>query len=205
MRFLRSTWMTRIVVTVMVASMIPFLGITVPERSSAHVQHANWLRSHLTGSIGAHTTAAIDTALQTAAAERPPSLEAYTIAFARAYEQQVALSRMSAAVPFDASRIPPALPPLESLFAGTGIDAASLYQHLRFRGMQGTPPAVLLRFQTTPSATAPTGPPRAFGLLPETLVLPQATWTLDSLLDEATDRFVGCLLATLWSGEPLGP
>lgn len=204
MRFLRSTWMTRIAVAVMVASMIPFLGITVPERSDAHVQHANWLRSHLTGSISAHTTAAINKALQTAEAERPPSLEAYTIAFARAYEQQVAASRMSVAAPV-VSLKPSALPPLESLFAGTGIDAASLYQHLRFRGMQGTPPAVLLRFQATPSATAPTGPPRALGLLPETLVLPQATWTLVSLLDETTSRSVGCLLSTLWSGQPLGP
>lgn len=195
--------MTRIAVAVMVASMIPFLGITVPERSNAHVQHANWLRSHLTGPISSHTTAAIDTALRTAEAERPSSLEAYTIAFARAYEQQVASSQLSAASPASLEQSP--LPALASLFAGTGIDAASLYQHLRFRGMQGTPPAVLLRFQATPSATAPTGPPRAFGLLPETLILPQATWTLVSRLGETTSRSVGCLLSTLWSGQPLGP
>jgi hypothetical protein len=203
MRFFRSTWMTRIVVAIMVASMTPFLGITVPERSNAHVQHANWLLSHLTGPIGSHTTAAIDTALRTAKAEGSSSLEAYTIAFARAYEEQVASSqtRRASAVSIEQSQ----LPPLEALFAGTGIDAASLYQHLRFRGMQGAPPAVLLRFQATPSAIAPTGSPRALGLLPETLVLPQATWTLISRLDETTSRSVGCLLSTLWSGQPLGP
>ena len=197
--------MTRITVAVMVASMIPFLGITVPERSSAHVQQANWLRSHLTGSIGSHTAAAIDRALHEAKKSRPTSLEAYTVAFARAYEQQTVPSRPDATASDATSSQAAPLPPLESLFAGTGIDAASLYQHLRSRGMQGAPPAVLLRFQATPLATAPTGSSRAFGLLPEALALPQATRTLVSLLDETTSRSVGCLLSTLWSGQPLGP
>lgn len=202
---LRSTWMTRITVSVMVALMIPFLSITVPERSSVHVQQANWLRSHLTGSIGSHTAAAIDRALHEATEDRPQSLEAYTIAFARAYEQQTVSPRSVTTASVATSSQEAPLPPLESLFAGTGIDAASLYRHLRSRGMQGAPPAVPLRFQATPLATAPTGSSRAFGLLPEALVLPRATWTLISRLDETTSRSVGCLLSTLWSGQPLGP
>lgn len=197
MHYLRSPWLCRVVVAVLVAAMLPVLGASMPDRSSVHVQHANWLRSHLAGSISQEAAAAIDQALQEAEADAPFSLEAYTEAFARSYQRQVTAS--AAEFTTDAP-----LPSLASLFSEAGIDAASLYSHLRYRGMQGTPPAVLPRFQVTPSAAGPIGPFRALGVA-KTTTLPPVAWVAEATLDEETGYVAVRLLLTLWSAQPLGP
>jgi hypothetical protein len=189
------------VVTVLVAAMVPMLGVTLPEHTAQVDRHADWLRSHVSQHVPSSAQTAIDAALREAAEDAPGSLRAFTHAFATAYEQQVASSH-AAADALDGAR----LPSLGSLFAATDVDAATLFSHLRYRALQGTPPAVLPRFQATPTAPLPTsGSSRIAGVLPSQTVPSLHASRLSSPAPTATIAVRAGLLATLWSALPLGP
>ncbi|PEN13921.1 hypothetical protein CRI94_07650 [Longibacter salinarum] len=200
MHHLRSTWLSRIVVAVLVASMVPLLAFQMPERTYQADQHASWLRSQLSVQLEASAASAVDRALDMAAEESPGSLRGYTAAFATAYEQLVASSHAAADV-LEADR----LPSLSALFATTDVDAATLFSHLRYRAMQGTPPAVLPRFQATPSAPVPSDSPRVLGTSPAKHFPPVPCIDSADALFETPARVWSVLLRTLWSAQPLGP
>jgi len=193
MHHLRSTWLSRVVVTVLVAAMVPLLAVHMPERSQRSDEHAVWLRSHVSQQLSAPASSAVDRALDVAAKEAPHTLRAYTHVFAKTYEQLVA------------SPDAPALPTLSALFKATDVEAATLFSHLRYRAMQGTPPAVLPRYQATPSAPVPTGSPRVAGTPPAPHVPLQAAAVSVLAPHDLSSHTWGHLLRTLWSAQPLGP
>lgn len=197
MRVFRSTWLSRSVVTVLVASLVAVLGIPTLDPDERTSVHERWVRSHLALPLSSDAVSAVDRALEAATEEPTTSLRSFTQAFATAYQ---AIS--DRALVFGE---PDSLPSLDALFATAGVDAVSLYSRLQHRVMHGGPPAVLPRFVAAGPSTSPPSSRGADALTATHAALHSAQQFAQGLVEQPVSVLHGCLLRLLWSAQPLGP
>lgn len=195
MRSLRSTWLRRVLVAVLAIGMLPMMGLQVPDGPQTSAK-ARWLQAQVVGTLSADAQRLVDRALSEADARNARTLQAYTQAFAEAYEGAVAS-------PVPASSAPD-LPTLGALFDAPDVDAAALYAHLQDKTVLGGPPAVLPRLHAA-SVTSLTAPPRSLAAVGATSLAPSAPALTDTSLQQTDARVFACCLRLLWSAQPLGP
>jgi len=203
MRVFRSKWLSRTVVTALVASLLAVLGIPTLERGERFSVHERWVRSHLALPLSAGAVSAVDRALEAATEEPTTSLRSFTQAFATAYQAITAHPAMhDRALGPDESG---SLPSLEALFATAGVDAVSLYSRLQHRVVHGSPPAVLPRFVATGTSTSPPSARGADAWIATHAVPHVAQHLTRGGVGQLESSLRGCLLRLLWSAQPLGP
>lgn len=195
MRWLRSTWLSRVLVAVLAVGMLSMMGLHLPDGPQTSAK-ARWLQAQVVSTLDADAQRIVDRALSEADAQNARTLQAYTQAFAEAYE--AASADLSPASPA------PDLPSLGALFDAPDVDAAALYAHLQGKTVLGGPPAVLPRLHAA-SVTSLTAPPRSLAAVSSPSRVPSALVRTAPSLQQAAPSVFACCLRLLWSAQPLGP
>lgn len=195
MHWFRSTWLSRVLVAVLAVGMLPMMGLHLPEGPETSAK-ARWLQAQVVSPLSADAQRVVDRALSEADAQNAGSLQAYTQAFAEAYE--AASDELPSASPVSD------LPTLGALFDAPDVDATALYAHLQGKTVLGGPPAVLPRLHAA-SVASLTAPPRSLSATVPPSGVPSAPVFTDTSLQQAATAVFACCLRLLWSAQPLGP
>lgn len=190
MRRLRTTWLRRWAVTLLVMSLFPLVagpaGAALPDATQGY---AVWLRAQANPDVVDEAETTLSDALDAARSEAPHSLHAFTEAFATAY---------TAATPAVS---------LAELFALPAVADASLYrvlheraQHLG-RAAAVSPPS--WRMATPPASNARTAPPSTTGMV--TLCAQEVPSLVVQSLRHGAVHSARWMIRVLSSAAPRGP